>query len=67
MVDARGYLCPMPVMMVQKEVKANAPQTLEVLVDDMCARENITRFASSQGYKVEVSDTDDGYKLVLSK
>lgn len=67
MVDARGYLCPMPVMMVQKEVKANAPQTLEVLVDDMCARENITRFASSQGYSVEVSDTDDGYKLVLSK
>ena len=67
MVDARGYLCPMPVMMVQKEVKANAPQTLEVLVDDMCARENITRFASSQGYSVEVSDTDDGYKLVLIK
>ena len=34
MIDARGYSCPMPVVMVQKEVKANAPQTLEVLVDD---------------------------------
>ena len=37
MIDARGYSCPMPVVMVQKEVKANAPQTLEVLVDDPCA------------------------------
>ena len=67
MVDARGYLCPMPVMMVQKEVKANAPQTLEVLVDDECAKGNVTRFGQSQGYTVEVTDTDDGYKLVLSK
>ena len=31
MIDARGYSCPMPVVMVQKEVKANAPQTLEAV------------------------------------
>lgn len=67
MVDARGLLCPMPVIMVQKEVKANAPQTLEVLVDDVCAKENVTRFGKSQGYEVEVSDTDDGYKLTFTK
>ncbi|MBQ7134306.1 MAG: sulfurtransferase TusA family protein [Ruminococcus sp.] len=67
MVDARGLLCPMPVIMVQKEVKANAPQTLEVLVDDVCAKENVTRFGKSQGYNVEVSDTDDGYKLTFTK
>ena len=51
MIDARGYSCPMPVVMVQKEVKANAPQTLEVLVDDPCAVENITRVASNNGYE----------------
>ena len=27
-VDARGYSCPMPVVMVQKAVKADAPATL---------------------------------------
>ena len=32
MIDARGYSCPMPVVMVQNEVKKNAPDTLEVLV-----------------------------------
>ena len=32
-VDARGYSCPMPVVMVQEAVKADAPATLEVLVE----------------------------------
>ena len=67
MVDARGYLCPMPVIMVQKEVKKNTPNTLEVLVDDACAKENVTRFGTSQGYTVTVSETDDGFKLTLTK
>ena len=67
MVDARGYLCPMPVIMVQKEVKENAPVTLEVLVDDECAKENVTRFGKSQGYNVAVEDTDDGFKLTFTK
>lgn len=67
MVDARGYLCPMPVMMVQKEVKANSPATLEILVDDECAKGNVTRFGESQGYKVAVENTDDGFKLTFTK
>ena len=67
MVDARGLLCPMPVVMVQKAVKANNPDTLEVLVDDPCAVENITRYASSCGYKVTVTRDGDDSKLVLAK
>lgn len=67
MVDARGLLCPMPVVMVQKEVKANAPQALDVLVDDPCAVENVTRFAGSQGYQVSVSQDGADYKLSLTK
>ena len=54
MVDARGFSCPMPVVMVQKEVKKNAPDTLDVLVDNQCAVDNVTRFASNQGYNVSV-------------
>ncbi len=53
MIDARGYSCPMPVVMVQNEVKKNAPASLEVLVDSMTCVENVTRFAEKQGYKVE--------------
>ena len=67
MVDARGLSCPMPVLMVQREVKKNAPETLEVLVDNMTAVGNITRFAASQHYTVKVEEVDGEYKLTLTK
>lgn len=67
MVDARGYACPMPVVMVQKEVKASQPQQLEVLVDNQCALENVTRFANNQGYSVTSTKEDEDFRLVLTK
>ena len=66
-VDARGYSCPMPVIMVQKEVKAGAPEELDVLVDDKCAVENVTRFAESQGYTVTWKARDDEFAISLRK
>lgn len=35
MIDARGFSCPMPVVMVQKELKKSAPAELDVLVEHM--------------------------------
>lgn len=66
-IDARGYACPMPVIMVQKEVKAAAPAELQVLVDDKCAVENVTRFGESQGYSVTWREVEDEFELVLKK
>ena len=67
MIDARGYACPMPVVMVQKAVKGGAPDTLEVAVDNQCSVENVTRFARNAGYQVEVRDFEGDFKLVLTK
>ena len=67
MVDARGLVCPMPVVLVQKAVKADAPQTLEVLVDDRCAVGNITRFAQNNGYSVEVFEENGEFRLILTR
>ena len=67
MIDARGLLCPMPVVMVNKEMKAGNPATLVVLVDDTCAVENITRLANSNGYQVAVTEEGCDYKLTLTK
>ena len=67
MIDARGLSCPMPVVMVQNEVKKNAPAMLEVLVDDACAVENISRFAHNNGYKAEVAEQGNEWKLTLTK
>ncbi|WP_409968266.1 sulfurtransferase TusA family protein [Bengtsoniella intestinalis] len=66
-VDARGFLCPMPVVMVQKEVKASNPDSLEVVVDDPCAVENITRFGNYSGYQVESEAQGDEFVLRLKK
>lgn len=67
MIDARGYSCPMPVVMVQKAVKGKDPDTLEVVVDNQCSVENVTRFAKNSGYQVTVSDYDGDFKLILKK
>lgn len=67
MVDTRGLSCPMPVIMVQKAVRKDAPARLEVLADAKVAVENITRFARTQGYQVSVSEDGQDYKLTLTK
>lgn len=68
MVDARGLACPLPVLKVQQEVKKNNPATLEVLVDNNTAVQNVTRFANNAGYQVTVKELeDDEYSLTLSK
>ena len=58
MIDARGLVCPMPVAMVQK---------VEVMVDDQCAVENITRYATNAGYAVSVDKEGTDYRLTLKK
>ena len=67
MVDARGLSCPLPVVMVQKEVNKNNPGELDVQVDAMVCVENVTRFAHSQGYEVTVEEIDGEFTLHLKK
>lgn len=67
MIDARGYSCPMPVVMVQKAVKESKGGALEVLVDNQCSVENVTRFAENQGYTVQVSPEGEDFRLKLTK
>lgn len=67
MVDARGLSCPLPVVMVKKEVDKNQPAELDVQVDAMVCVENVTRYARSQGYAVTVEEIGDEYTLHLKK
>ncbi len=67
MVDARGYSCPIPVVMVQRAVKAENPESLTVLVDEQVCVENVTRFAKASGYSVTVTRDGEDFKLELKK
>ena len=66
MVDTRGFICPTPVLMVQKALK-DGPVSLEVLCDARAAVENITRFVRSQGYQVPETPAGPDFKLTLTK
>ena len=68
MIDARGLSCPMPVVMVRRELDKNHPSDLEVKVDNRTGVENVSRFAGNNGYQVEVrSADDDEFTLILTK
>lgn len=66
MLDARGESCPIPVIMTKKLMASNEDY-YEVMVDAGAPRDNVTRFAESQGYKVEVEDKGGEYLLKISR
>ena len=68
MIDARGLACPMPMVMTRRAIEKDHPGTLEVLVDNQTAVENVSRFAGNNGYTVEIRPAEgDGFTLVLTR
>lgn len=66
LVDARGCACPEPVMMT-REAMYEDPKHIEVLVDEACAVENVTRFAKNFGFTVITEQDGEETKLTLTK
>jgi tRNA 2-thiouridine synthesizing protein A len=67
-VDARGFSCPQPVLMVTQAMDQAGAGELEVLVDNEASRENVGRAAQGKGWSVAISEETGGdYRLVLKK
>jgi len=66
-VDARGLPCPQPVINTKKALEEIKEGTLTVLVDSAESRENVRRFAQSQGCRVEITERDGAFCLVITK
>ncbi|MDI6632580.1 MAG: sulfurtransferase TusA family protein [Bacillota bacterium] len=68
LVDARGLLCPEPVLLVKREMdRLGGKGKIYVTVDSGTARENITRLAKSQGWEVTVVQQGETAELTLTK
>lgn len=68
MIDARGLACPLPVLKAKNEIDKKHPDSLELLVDNNPAVQNVTRFAGNAGYSVRVEALEDEeFRLVLTK
>ena len=65
-VDARGYSCPEPVIMLRKAM-ASKEAAYTVLVDNAASKENVTRYAEHEGYTVSISEDGGEYTLSLKK
>lgn len=65
-IDARGLSCPEPVIMT-KEALASKEDAYTVIVDNVASKENVTRFATHQGYKVSVTEEGGEFTLSLTR
>ena len=67
-VDARGYLCPQPLMMTVKKMKEINKGVIEIFVDDEAAKENISRTVQEKGWELKkIEEKNDYCKIVISK
>ena len=64
-LDARGWMCPKPVLETKKALQTE--NTLTVIVDNRAARENVSRLASKSGCRVQVEEKDDGIYLHIER
>ena len=65
-LDARGLSCPEPVVMMHQAL-FEKPAAARMIVDAVAARENVTRYAKSQGYDVAVTEGDGEWTLDVTR
>ncbi|MCI9168672.1 MAG: sulfurtransferase-like selenium metabolism protein YedF [Dorea sp.] len=66
-VNAMGDNCPIPVIKTKKAMQAlTGPETIEVLVDNEIAVQNVTKMASASGGQVSSEKILDGeFKIIV--
>ncbi|MBU5439337.1 sulfurtransferase-like selenium metabolism protein YedF [Tissierella sp. MSJ-40] len=67
-VDARGQVCPKPVIMTKKELDNLSEGILTTIVDNEVAKENVSKLAGSLGYEFSVDKgKDNEYYIHIKK
>lgn len=64
-LDLSGLACPLPVVRAKEALEAGGAQELTVVVDNIAARDNVTRFAESRGCKVSVAPAGSCFHLTI--
>ncbi|MBI9101290.1 MAG: sulfurtransferase-like selenium metabolism protein YedF [Spirochaetales bacterium] len=63
-VDARGQLCPKPLIMTKKAIK-NFTGEIEILLDNQTAMENVTRFLEDNKISFSASEKEGLHYIVV--
>jgi selenium metabolism protein YedF len=62
-IDARGLACPEPVVLTKRALEDEPAGCFRVIVDSVVSRDNVKRFAESQGCSVVVEEKGEGFAL----
>lgn len=57
-IDCRGLACPNPVLKTKELLDRGDVQRLTVLVDNLAARENVSRFLGRSGFQVQAEESN---------
>lgn len=66
-LDCRGLACPQPVLNTKDVLDQMPSGMVMVAVDNPAARDNVTRFAKSQGCAVEIQGQGPEFTLLITK
>ncbi len=66
LIDCRNWQCPQPVVEVRKAMLAEPQQTIEVLLADDAAYQNVSRLAQNSGYSITEKNGDGFTSLTLT-
>ena len=66
-IDCRGMSCPQPVLETKKALERSDTPEVMVLLDNPGSKENVRRFAESQGHRVTVSEEKGVFTVRIRK
>jgi selenium metabolism protein YedF len=66
-IDCRGLACPQPVLETKKALEAPGAEEILVVVDNPGSKENVRRFAESQGHEVSIMEEQGVFQLRIQK
>lgn len=65
-IDCRGLACPQPVINTKKALDMGA-KTLEIITDNVVSRENVLKFARSQGCIASFTEDNGVHRIIVTR
>ena len=62
-IDCRGLACPAPVITTKEAIETEGLNEMTVLVDNEAARQNVSRFLSSRGFEISVTQKGECFRV----
>ena len=62
-IDARKLACPAPVLATKQAIENEHPASMQILVDNDAARQNVMRFLESQSYQASFETDGPDFRI----